>query len=527
MKRIYLTIISALLLTLTDLGAEPVLHAPPQYVGPPLPRQAVTNRAFTGISSMAVAPNGRLWATWYAGPSPSEDHNNYVVLSTSGDGGKNWKELLVVDPDGDGLRRTFDPEVWISPDGKLRWFWCDRKMPYKNVETDALWMIVVDDPNAEDSKWNSPVYVTKGVMMCKPLVLSTGEWALPVCTWYSEESSKMVVSSDQGKSWSVRGGATIPKKERCFDEHMFIERKDGSFKVYSRTRHGISEAVSTDRGKTWSPLEPSSIQHPSARFFISRLNSGNLLLVKHGPIDKKIGRSHLTAFISTDDGKSWGGGFMLDARKSVSYPDGQQTADGTIYITYDYKRTSDRNIFFATFREEDVIAGKDVSKNVRLRQVISKATGGMPKKDIGKPKPVKDNADGAKLDRKSPGTWKCSKTFILKKQSKLFSDRSYALSETPATLKGAKFLRVKMNGAKSLICNKAGMLYVLTPTPDRNKDSVTKELKEQGFQKVALPEVRLFDRKNPGNYCTLYQKSCTAGETIKFGKWALPIFFEK
>ena len=267
-----------------------VAAPPPEHAGPPLPRQAVTNRAFTGISSMAVAPNGRLWATWYAGKTPGEDHNNYVVLTTSGDGGATWKELLIVDPDGEGPRRTFDPELWISPDGKLRWFWCDRQMPYNNVETDALWMIVVDDPTSESSKWHPPVYVAQGVMMCKPLVLSTGEWALPVCTWFSENSSKMVVSSDQGKSWTVRGGATMPKKDRCFDEHMFIERKDGSIKVYSRTRYGIAEATSTDRGKTWTDLTPSPIMHPSARFFIRRLASGNILLVKHGPIDKKIGR---------------------------------------------------------------------------------------------------------------------------------------------------------------------------------------------------------------------------------------------
>ena len=39
---------------------------------------------------MAVAPRGRLWATWYAGVTPAEDKNNYVVLSTSVDGGRFW-----------------------------------------------------------------------------------------------------------------------------------------------------------------------------------------------------------------------------------------------------------------------------------------------------------------------------------------------------------------------------------------------------------------------------------------------------
>ena len=349
----------------------------PEYVGPPLPRHAVDNRAFTGIPSMAVAPNGRLWATWYAGHTPGEDHNNYVVLSTSGDNGATWKELLVVDPDGEGPRRTFDPELWIAPDGTLRWIWTDRVVPFENVDTDALWMMTLDDPSSENTAWRPPVYVAKGVMMCKPLALSSGEWALPVSTWWVEDSSKMVVSEDNGKTFSIRGGANMPKEDREHDEHNFIERKDGSIWCLARAKSGIREAVSHDRGRTWSPLEPSSIQHPNARFFVTRLASGNLLLVKHGPVAEKTGRSHLTAFVSRDDGKTWEGGLLLDERERISYPDGQQAADGTVYIVYDFCRTGARQILFAAFREEDALACKPVTNAVRLRQLVSEGSGGL------------------------------------------------------------------------------------------------------------------------------------------------------
>jgi hypothetical protein len=56
---------------------------PPRYVGKPKPEHAVTNRAFQGIPSMAVAPGGRLWANWYAGVTPGEDRNNYDYHRTS------------------------------------------------------------------------------------------------------------------------------------------------------------------------------------------------------------------------------------------------------------------------------------------------------------------------------------------------------------------------------------------------------------------------------------------------------------
>lgn len=523
MHRTLTLLLSVPLLALAQAPAPAVL---PDYVGPPKALQAVTNRAFTGISSMAVATNGRLWVTWYAGKTPGEDQNNYAVLSTSGDSGKTWKEVLVADPDADGPRRTFDPEVWIAPDGKLRWFFCDRKMPYNNVTSDALWMVVLDNPTSETSPWHPPLYVAQGVMMCKPLVFSTGEWALPVCTWYADQSSKLVVSEDKGTTWSVRGGADMPKEDRCYDEHMFIERKDGSVWCLSRTKSGIREATSTDRGKTWSPLQPSPILHPSARFFITRLLSGNLLLVKHGPIAEKTGRSHLTAFLSKDDGKTWEGGFMLDERSGVSYPDGQQTSDGTIFVTYDFDRTGARNILFATFREEDVAAGKPVSCAVRLRQLVSSGSGGQEKAAV-KPQPVSANADGVPMVKTPAGMLAAagSQAVPFAKGAVLFSDRAYTCAEVPESFKDALFLRVPLNGKKALRCSREGTVYVLTPAPERNSDSVASALLEHGFKKVRLPEVRLFDPSNTGNYCTLFQKACAANEEIALGKWGVPLYF--
>ncbi len=515
-------LLPACFLALSGFCAEPALLAPPRHAGPPLPQHAVTNRAFTGIPSVAVSPGGRLWATWYAGVTPGEDLNNYVVLSTSGDSGKTWKEVLTVDPDADGPRRVFDPEVWMAPDGKLRWFWADRIGG--DAKTDGLWMMELADPDSETSARTEPACIAHGVMMCKPVPLSTGEWALPLCTWYSEQSSKMVVSSDKGKTWTTRGGATIPKEDRTFDEQMFVERKDHSVWLLSRTKYGIAESVSTDGGKTWPDMKPSAIPHPSARFFITRLASGNLLLVKHGPMNEKTARSHLTAFVSTDDGKTWGGGLPLDERSGVSYPDGQQTADGLIRVIYDFDRTGARNILMATFREEDVAAGKPVSHAVQLRQLVSAGSGGREKRKAD----VNANADGAPL-LKSPAGALAAEGFQaepLAPGAKLFTDRAYTCAEAPEALKSAHFLRIPLAGKKTLRCTRAGTVYVLTPAPDRNKDSVAKALLDQGFSKVGLPEVRLFDPSNTHNFCTLYQKACTENEAVTFGAWAVPCFFK-
>ncbi len=356
---------------------ESDFKAPPSHVGPPLASHEVSDRRFQGIPSMAVTSTGHLWATWYAGSTPGEDHNNYVVLSTSKDNGTSWREVLIIDPDADGPVRAYDPELWFAPNGTLRLAWAQTIGHEGSVA--GVWFLETTEPELECPQWKDPVRITDGIMMCKPTVLSSGEWALPASTWRKTDySAKMVVSADQGKTWAIRGGCNVPPAHRAFDEHMLIERQDGSLWLLARTNYGIGESVSVDHGVTWPELKPSSIAHPSARFFIRRLNSGNLLLVKHGPVTSRTGRSHLTAFVSTDDGTTWTGGLILDERDGVSYPDGQQAADGLIRIVYDYSRTGARHILMATFREEDVTAGTAVSNDVRRRQLVSNASAVAP-----------------------------------------------------------------------------------------------------------------------------------------------------
>lgn len=508
--------------TLSRLSLAEPFRATPAYVGPPkTPDHASTNRAFQGIPSLAVAPGGRLWADWYAGVTPSEDHNNYVVVSTSGDDGQSWHEVLVIDPDGPGPVRAFDPEMWVAPTGRLFVFWAQSNGHDGTVA--GVWCVHTDNPDDQQPQWSQPRRLTDGIMMCKPIVLSTGEWVLPASTWRATDSSaRMIVSTTLGRNWSLRGGCNVPQDVRAFDEHIITERQDGSLWLLARTKYGIGESISTDRGKTWPDLTPSAIAHPSARFFVRRLQSGNLLLVKHGAIDQRTGRSHLTAFVSSDDGKTWTGGLLLDERNGVSYPDGQQTDDGLIRVIYDFSRTGARHILMATFREEDVAAGKPVSNAVRLRQLVSEASGGKERE----PEPVRENAEGEALRRQRPGTFNATnfRSEKFRAGAKLFTDRTYVAEDALSALEGAHFLRIPLDGSKTLTCDRAGTLWLLTPAPDRNKDSCTVELTDQGFRKVKVPEVRLFNPKSTANFCTLYQKDCEPGEIITVGKWAVPLF---
>lgn len=343
----------------------------PHVVSNPGSQYRVATRRFQGIPSIARTPGGRLWATWYGGPGGGEDQTNYVILVTSGDDGKTWsKERLIVDPDEGGPVRAFDPELWVDPDGRLWLFWA-QAVGHK-ASMGGVWALMAENGDQEHPDWTKPRRLTDGVMMCKPVVLSNGTWVLPASTWReTDNSAKMIVSQDHGQTWETFGGANVPKAVRDFDEHMIVERNDGSLWMLIRTKYGIGESISTDGGKTWSGCLPwETAKHTASRFFISRLKSGHLLLVKHGLIDENVGRSKLTAMISKDDGKTWEGGLLLDERKSVSYPDAVQADDGAIYLIYDHNRTSEGEILMSVFTEEDVLKGEP-SAGTRLRVPVA------------------------------------------------------------------------------------------------------------------------------------------------------------
>jgi hypothetical protein len=66
---------------------------------------------------------------------------------------------------------------------------------------------------------------------------------------------------------------------------------------------------------------------------------------------------------------------MIDERPGVSYPDGAQSPESTIYVIYDYARQSDKTILMARFVEEDVVKGTWASDYARQRVLINQATG--------------------------------------------------------------------------------------------------------------------------------------------------------
>ncbi len=343
-----------------DLALKPasIIVSPWKHHIPPTKRQ--------GVPGIERTAKGRLWAVY---GRDVESTRNYQVLTTSDDDGQTWSEVKMMILPRQGVR-AMSATLWIDPQGRMWVFW-GQSFGAQDGRY-GVWAVVTDEPDSTDPNWSQPRRLGDGIMLNKPTVLKNGDWLLTSSVWKSENSIRVYASTDQGKTFELRGTANVlPAEARGPDEPMIVQRKDGSLWMMVRSR-GIAETFSQDGGKTWTPVKRSSLRHPTARFFLRRLKSGNLLLVKHGPLDKRVGRTDLMAFVSDDDGQTWKGGLMLDDREKVTYPDGVQAPNGTIYIVYDHNRTPDGEVLMATFNEDDVRAGKPVSGKIRLRGEVAR-----------------------------------------------------------------------------------------------------------------------------------------------------------
>lgn len=358
---------------------------PPTLNTSPLPEYDYDQLDYGMTIGIERTPGGRLWACWVAGGDSPEA---FFVLATSDDNGESWsKPRLVLDSHDPALprpRSILVGNLWTDPLGRL-WLIFDQSMDMFDGRA-GVWATICENPDAEKPTWSSPRRIWHGVTLNKPTVLSNGEWMLPISLdqrggfgpfkgCFAEldpfRGANVFVSTDEGATWTRRGKAVFPNPD--WHEHMIVERKDGSLWMLARTARGMMESTSSDGGETWSNPVKSAIAHPNARFHIRRLKSGRLLLIKHGDqIDKHTGRVQLSAWLSEDDGATWQGGLVLDERRGISYPDGFQAPDGTIFISYDRNRATDGEILLARFTEADILAGELTASTSKLKMLISR-----------------------------------------------------------------------------------------------------------------------------------------------------------
>jgi predicted neuraminidase len=367
------------LLVLSE-GAEVREFNPWRPVLIPNPGAEFQDEARSGamIIGMDRTAKGRIWGCW---TGTGDKRDGYFLLATSDDDGAKWsKPRLAVgaktEP-GQKLSGALVGNLWTDPKGRL-WLFFDQQIGNQQNKI-TNWFIRCEDPDAAEPKWSEPVQFAEGCTLNKPTVLENGDWLLPVSDW-QKKTARVFASVDEGATWKERGSLQFPNWQ--FDEHMTVELRDGCLWMLARTNGQPFESFSSDAGRTWStPSQAATVQNVSSRFFLRRLKSGRILLVKNGsPAERLPKRTHMSAWLSEDEGRTWKGGLLLDERNAVSYPDGFEAPDGLIHVLYDWNRHTDAEILLAKFREEDVLAGKLVSADAKLLLPANKATGPKPEK---------------------------------------------------------------------------------------------------------------------------------------------------
>ena len=340
---------------------------------------STTERNWQGIPGIEVTKGGRLWVSYFTGGDKEPSTENCVAFSYSDDNGETWVDpfFIISHPSNDA--RTYDPCVWLDPLGRMWFTWCQARGSYSDLKN---WAIVLENPDAAESEMKTvlesamPRLLGDGVKLNKPTVLENGEWL-----FFTASSTPATItvwaSSDSGATWNIR--SLMSGNGYRVTEPMAVQLSDGKIMLMTRiekvdgvlTGGGIGYAISSDNGKTWSNYQAdltAPLRGPSSRFSLVKLQSGNLLFVNN---DSETGRTKLTAYLSTDDGKSWQYSCLLDARTEVSYPCVAQDKDGCIYVVYDKGRYIEKEIRITKFVEQDVIDGRISSSSSVVRIAVS------------------------------------------------------------------------------------------------------------------------------------------------------------
>lgn len=327
----------------------------------------IKNRNFEQVPTIAASADGKqVFVAWYSG-GPAPGPGNYVTLSLSLDSGKNWlNDQLVVYPKNQS-DRFFDPMLWRDNQGTIRLF-------YGSAKDNLIWD-GFGGVNSLQMAWNGeeitaskPVRLTDGVMSNKPLYLPTKNKILfpvyidkPLPGTLSNKpfpkKGVFVYDTQSGKNqFQLYSSIPIDEELRIHDEPQLVQiSNSGGLLAMLRTTQGIYYTNSYDFGKSWTPIKALSTTGPttSSRFYLGKLSSGNLILIANNSST----RTKMTAFLSKDGGITWPYKLLLDARENVSYPDADQTVDGTIHVVFDRERTGAKDILYCKFTEYDLISG--------------------------------------------------------------------------------------------------------------------------------------------------------------------------
>jgi len=268
---------------------------------------------YTEGSVVALDNGDLLFATTEFHNSGSDFAKARLVGRTTSDGGRTWRDQIVLQENTGALNVMSVTLRRIAPSGKIGMFYLqkdgfDDLHAYVRYSTD------------EAHTFGDVIEVSSGkgyhVMNNDRITqLKSGRLLAPVAFTNDVKTenhfvSFCFISDDEGLTWR-RGKGHVDAPKRGAMEPEVVELKDGRVLMIMRTQLGhIATSHSADGGETWGKRGQLSVKAPEAPATLRRIPStGDLLLIWNNTFKAGAGhggtRTPLTAAVSSDEGQTW------------------------------------------------------------------------------------------------------------------------------------------------------------------------------------------------------------------------------
>ena len=291
-------------------------------------------------STVMETADGDILASWFGGSDEGEpDVAIYTARMTDGkwsapvevarhENTPTWNPVLFRTQDAD----TGDDTVWLF---------------YKFGDSPRTWTGAYMSSKDDGRTWSESTVLPTGILgpvRAKPLILPDGT----IIAGSSHESyhswtSYAEVTKDPAGVWARSNPIVIPDHPYGSIQPTIVPFA-GGVRMFVRTRGkgkiGVSESY--DGGRNWTPIRMTDLPNPNAGVDAVRLQDGRLVLIyNHTP----KGRSPLNLAVSKDDGETWTSFLALEVQDGeYSYPAIIQHSDGSLHMTYTFKRETIKHV---------------------------------------------------------------------------------------------------------------------------------------------------------------------------------------
>lgn len=288
-------------------------------------------------ASTIAETSAGLVAAWFGGTREGAD--DVVIWVSRHDGNKWTAPAEAADGVDQGKKRypCWNPVLFTQPDGTLILF-------YKVGPSPSRWWGLLKRSSDQGRNWSAVEQIPLGIfgpIRNKPIRLADG--------------SLLCGSSTEHNGWQVQmeradaGLVTWEKSSPLNDGKTYgliqptiLTLPGGDLKILCRSRQKrIVEMQSTDKGKTWTAPQMTSLPNNNSGIDAVTLADGRHLLVYN---HTERGRSPLNVAVSRD-GNDWQAALVLENTPGeYSYPAVIQTHDGLVHITYTWNRKRIRHV---------------------------------------------------------------------------------------------------------------------------------------------------------------------------------------